>query len=183
MKIIGICGSPRNKNTYNMIRVAIGGFGDVVNLKEKKISPCNDCRRCHKTGKCDLSDQMNGIYEKLEQSDAIVLGSPTYFDNVSGLMKNFMDRCLPYYFSRKLEGKKAVLLTCANFKDQIESDKNGKCKWHKDEIASANKCLNSMEYFCKILGIRVMGSVYSLHDDWQSGKEQIIRTMSELKRA
>src|SRR5690554_4458706 len=44
--------------------------------------------------------------EKLFDSDIIILGSPTYFGNVSGAMKAFMDGFHPYWQSEKFYGKK-----------------------------------------------------------------------------
>lgn len=178
MRIIAISGSPRKKNTYNMIKTVLSstkGECEKIILKEKNIMPCNDCRSCHNVHKCILKDDMAEIYDKLKKADIIVLGSPTYFHNVSGPMKNFMDRCLPFYFSRKLEGKKAILLTSGNFEDQLESDKDGKCKWHRKEIESVKRCLKSMEYFCEIIGLEVVGKVYALHDDWKDKEKELIR--------
>lgn len=140
---------------------------------------CSDCRRCHKKHGCILEDDMAEICHKLIKADIIVLGSPTYFHNVSGPMKNFMDRCLPFYFSGKLKGKKAILLTSGNFEDQVELDRDGKCKWHKEEIESVERCLKSMEYYCKILGIRVVGKAYALHDDWKTKEKEL----AELSQA
>jgi len=39
---------------------------------------------------------MQSVYQKLEEADGIVLGSPTYFYNVSGLTKMFIDRLYAY---------------------------------------------------------------------------------------
>jgi len=179
MKILGISGSPRKKNTYYMLKTVLEAAGceyEIILLKNKNILSCKDCRNCHKTHKCATQDVMQEIHKKLLDADCIVFGSPTYFHNVSGLMKNFMDRCLPFYFSRKLERKKTALLTVGNFEDELEFDKNGKCKWHKEETSSVKKCLKSMEYFCEVLGLEVIGEVYALHDDWK-GEE---RKLTEL---
>jgi len=178
MKILAICASPRKRNTYNMIETVLNsakGECEMIFLKERKIESCNDCRSCHGVNKCIINDGMDEIYNKLEKTDIIVLGSPTYFHNVSGPMKNFMDRCLPFYFSRKLEGKRSILLTSGNFNDQLELDKNGKCKWHNDEIKSVRKCLKQMEYFCEILGLKVVGNLYALHDDWRTKEAELIK--------
>ena len=48
---------------------------------------------------------MKEIYSLIEPCDMVILGSPIYFCNVSGLMKTFMDRCHGYYFNKKLQGK------------------------------------------------------------------------------
>ena len=176
MKAIGIVGSPRMKNTYNMVKTVLEATGvdyEIILLKDQDIKPCNDCRNCHTTFECQIKDDMQEIYKKLEKADVIVLASPTYFHNVSGLMKNFMDRCLPFYFSKKLQGKKAILLTSGGFEDMLEFDENGKCKWHKEEKECVKRCLKSMKYFCECLDIEVIESIYALHDDYKKTQEEI----------
>ena len=53
--------------------------------------------------------------EKLLDSDIIIIGSPTYYGNVSGAMKIFMDSFSPYWADAKFFGKKLFAYsTCAN---------------------------------------------------------------------
>ncbi|MGB4438011.1 MAG: flavodoxin family protein [Sedimentibacter sp.] len=53
--------------------------------------------------------------EKLLDSDIIIIGSPTYYGNVSGSMKAFMDSFSPYWVDAKFWGKKLFgYSTCAN---------------------------------------------------------------------
>lgn len=48
-------------------------------------------------------------------SDIIIMGSPTYYGNVSGAMKSFMDSFSPCWLEAKLWGKKLFSFsTCAN---------------------------------------------------------------------
>lgn len=183
MKILAICASPRKRNTYNMIETILNsakGECEIIFLKERKIESCNDCRSCHGVNKCKINDDMDETYNKLEKTDIIVLGSPTYFHNVSGPMKNFMDRCLPFYFSRELEGKRVILLTSGNFEDQLEFEKDGKCKWHAEEEESVKRCLRSMEFFCDILGLKVIGSVYALHDSWREKERELVELAKKI---
>lgn len=185
MKILAISGSPRKKNTYSMIKTVLDfteGDCETIILTEKNILPCNDCRNCHKSNSCVLEDDMNKIYRKLKSADVILLASPTYFHNVSGPMKNFMDRCLPFYFSREFEGKRAILLTSGNFEDQLDFDKEGKCKWHNEEMESVKRCLKSMEYFCDILGLEVIGKVYALHDSWKEKEKELTELGNKLSK-
>lgn len=185
MKILAISGSPRKKNIYNMIKTVLRAaevFSEIMFLEDRYIMPCNDCRSCHDVHRCILKDDMAAIYDKLEKTDIIILGSPTYFHNVSGSMKNFMDRCLPFYFSRELEGKKAVLLASGNFDDQLEFDGSGKCKWHNEEVKSVKRCLKSMEYFCEILGLEVFGNIYALHDNWKEKETELKNLGNKLSK-
>ena len=103
MQIIGISGSPRDKNTNYMLRTVLNATGrdyELITLKNRDIKPCNVCGGCYKSHQCVVKDGMQEIYDKLLKADIIVLGSPTYFDNVSALMKAFIDRCLPLYLSK-----------------------------------------------------------------------------------
>jgi len=117
MKIIGICGSPRKGNCELLLREALeaakktGADIELVLLREKHIGYCDGCAECEEGGKnegeCHIEDDMLPIYKKLEEADGIVLASPNYYENVSGLMKSFMDRSLVFYSPRKekLRGK------------------------------------------------------------------------------
>jgi len=116
MNIVAVCGSPRKGNTeFILKRFLIGAenFGhktDLVLLREKKIERCGGCLSCDDDGVCGIRDDMNAIIEKLKANDLIVFGSPNYFNNVSGLMKDFFDRLNPALVDNKLSGKKAIAI-------------------------------------------------------------------------
>ncbi len=114
IKVLGISGSPvKNGNTDRLVKemvTSLGG-GDIVLLREKKIMHCTGCMKCGKAGSCHLKDGMQGVYRKMDSADVIVFGSPSYYDNVSGMMKMLIDRSVPYYTNKKLHGKKAIIIT------------------------------------------------------------------------
>lgn len=60
--------------------------------------------------KCVIKDDMKEIVEKMLSSELIIFGVPNYFDNVTGLFKNFIDRLHPLYKSHLLEHKKVIFL-------------------------------------------------------------------------
>lgn len=105
MKITIFNGSPRaeNGNTHVMVTafmkgaVRAGAEVENVFLAKKEINHCRGCFSCWlKTpGKCIIKDDMAGLIEKLASSDIIVFATPLYVDNVTGIMKNFMDRMIP----------------------------------------------------------------------------------------
>jgi multimeric flavodoxin WrbA len=171
MKILGISGSPREKNTDYMLKTVLDAAGEgheLVNLKDFDIKPCLNCKACHQSFACAQQDGMQALHAKLVEADAIVLGSPTHFDNVTGIMKNFMDRCLPFYFSRKLEGKRVVLVAVGGFKNLVDLDSDGSCVWCKQDDACARtvrRCTDSMRYFTDHLGMVVVGEVHAIHGD------------------
>jgi len=61
---------------------------------------------------------MGAILTKMINSDIFVIGTPNYFDNVSGLMKNFIDRCHPLYKTELVRAKKVILILVGGGKSQ-----------------------------------------------------------------
>jgi multimeric flavodoxin WrbA len=100
MNVVAINGSPRGhkSNTAVMITALTSAFDetDVTNLLlgDMKINYCTGCYSCWtKTpGKCIQNDDMASILEKLRQADILILGSPLYFNTISGTLKVFIDR-------------------------------------------------------------------------------------------
>jgi multimeric flavodoxin WrbA len=127
MKILGICGSPRKGNTEQMLEWVLdsckanGADTELIKLRELNIKPCTGCDSCYGADRpCVIQDDMESIISKMLEADAIVLGTPNYFFNVSGIMKNFIDRtnsiCEPYL----LTGKVAALV-CVGARDTSET--------------------------------------------------------------
>lgn len=105
MRILIINGSPRGKNgnTHWMVREVMAGAQEAgaevenIFLAQKTIKMCMGCFACWtKTpGQCLQKDDTGEILEKLIPADILVFATPVYVDNVTGLMKNFMDRMIP----------------------------------------------------------------------------------------
>lgn len=57
---------------------------------------CRGCRSCHNTAQCVLSDDIDLIMGEFEQADVIVCVAPSYWADVPGEFKAFIDRCTPY---------------------------------------------------------------------------------------
>lgn len=121
MKVLGLVGSPRrNSNTDILVTQILGGAHasshqiEKLHLYDLQIAPCVDCRAC-KTGKlqCTIKDDMQTVYPKLENADVIVFGSPLYWYGPTAQMKLLIDRLRPYVESKRLVGKKAIVVVPA----------------------------------------------------------------------
>jgi multimeric flavodoxin WrbA len=109
MKIIAYNGSPRKKwNTAILLKKALDGAvsqgaeTEFIHLYDLNYKGCKSCFACktkdgESYGKCAIRDDLTPILKKVDDVDAIILGSPIYFGTVSGGMRSFMERLLfPY---------------------------------------------------------------------------------------
>ncbi len=102
MKAIAINGSPRKGgNTETLLRkvleplAAAGWNTEFIQLGGKAIRGCRACYQCFKkkNSRCGQKDDaFDACFEKMLAADAIILGSPTYFTDVSAEMKALLDR-------------------------------------------------------------------------------------------
>ncbi|MEM0202887.1 MAG: flavodoxin family protein [Archaeoglobaceae archaeon] len=97
MKLLAINGSPNKRNTLALLEAIadeakkLGAEVEVLNLSEFNINPCKGCDACLK-GDCVQKDDIYRVLEAMQKADAIVVGAPTYFGNVPGIVKNLIDR-------------------------------------------------------------------------------------------
>ncbi|MDQ7786327.1 MAG: flavodoxin family protein [Thermodesulfovibrionales bacterium] len=101
MKVLAFNGSPRkNGNTYHAIQTVFetlkkeGIETELIQLGGTDIRGCRACYKCFekKNRKCIQNDVFNLFIKKMEEADGIILGSPTYFCNVSTELKALIDR-------------------------------------------------------------------------------------------
>ncbi|GFK92844.1 2-amino-4-deoxychorismate dehydrogenase [Fundidesulfovibrio magnetotacticus] len=102
MKVVAVNGSPRKGgNTEILLRKALesleeeGWETEYVRIGGRKIRGCMACYKCfeNKNLRCAVdNDRFNEVMEKLLAADAIILGSPTYFADVTAELKALLDR-------------------------------------------------------------------------------------------
>ena len=118
MRILGLVGSPRREsNTDLVVSSILGGAAtnnhsvDKLYLYSSNLKPCIDCRACKEgSPQCVIKDDMQQIYPKLESADFIIFGTPLYWYGPTAPMKLLLDRLRPYIESKRLKGKKAILV-------------------------------------------------------------------------
>ncbi|PKL73553.1 MAG: flavodoxin [Methanobacteriales archaeon HGW-Methanobacteriales-2] len=116
MKIIGINGSPRkNCNTAALIGKALEGAQsrgvetELIHLYDLNYKGCKSCFACKlKDGKsygtCAARDDLTPVLKKIEETDALILGSPIYLGTATGEMRSFLERLIFPYLVYDPEG-------------------------------------------------------------------------------
>lgn len=178
MKVLAINGSARKDgNTAKMIGTLLaeltaeGIESEHVQLAGKDLRGCLACYKCFETKdkKCiQKKDMVNELIERMDAADGVVLGSPTYFANVTTNMKSLIDR--------------AGLVSIAN--GRIFARKVGAAVVVARR-GGAIHTFNSLNHFFFINEMVVPGSIY-----WNmgfgreigevDGDEEGLRTMSTL---
>ena len=100
-KVLVVMGSPRRKGNSatlaeNVITGAksAGATVDSYYLHGMDIKPCDACGTCRENSskECIIDDDMQELYLKLRETDALVIASPIYYFTVSAQTKLFIDR-------------------------------------------------------------------------------------------
>ena len=122
MKTLILNGSPRaNGDTASLIKELtkkLPGEYEIVNAYQCDVSPCVDCRYCWEHPGCAIADEMQEIYDYIQECDNILIASPVYFSELTGKLLDLGSRLQTYYcatFFRKekpipKEKKGAVIL-------------------------------------------------------------------------
>jgi multimeric flavodoxin WrbA len=100
VKACGLVGSPvRGGNVDLLVGQAVAGASSrgatvsTIYLNDLSIRPCQSCGPNASPAFCRFEDDMRQVFDALEESDIVVLGSPVYFDSVSAQTKLMIDRC------------------------------------------------------------------------------------------
>ncbi len=153
MKVIAFNGSARKDgNTAILLNLVLDelkseGIGtEIYHLAGKQLQGCIACYKCfeNKNKRCSVEkDIINECIQKMNEADGILLGSPTYFADVSAGMKALIERCgmvgraNPDLYNRKV-GAAVVAV----------------------RRAGGIHVFNSLNYFFSISGMIIPGSSY-----------------------
>ena len=123
-----INGSNREKNSYKVLNDIKESNDELISLANKDIKFCLGCDSCkEKLEKyCVLNDYIsNEVYDKIINNNKIILASPLYMSNITGLLKTMIDRLYPFYQHNLLKSKKIYLvLTGGGTYDDNEEEIN-----------------------------------------------------------
>ena len=179
-KVLGLCGSPVvESSTEILIRQVLRGAeslraeAEYINLNELDIMPCQACGRSPDNSYCFFRDGMDLIYDHFDRCDAIVVGSPIYFDSVSAQTKLFIDRC-----------------NCFRAMDPDGPDKFVPriAKRRKGAIVLVGGERENYEYAHRVIGgffvwanIEVVGVITHAHDGFEKGN--VIKHSETVQKA
>jgi multimeric flavodoxin WrbA len=122
MKVLAIVGSDRKDgNTARIVRMVEARMHALASsrgvtlefetlfLADHDVRPCRGCRACfdHGEERCPLDDDVALIRRKMDTAAGVIVASPVYVDDVSGRIKNWMDR-LAYLSHRPAMGGKCA---------------------------------------------------------------------------
>ena len=194
MKILAVSGSPRKGgNTSALINESLKPFIDagiecnIIHLTDYNFSDCTGCERCRDTYRCPVDDDMQKLYPLIEEADAIILGSPTYFYNITAKMKAFIDRFYCYEIFH--DSDRGVWMSLNEAGEIKYAAVIAVCEQNNSEDMGFTAEAMSMPL--EALGYRVVSTVKALHlfkpgeashnstalnDAWEAG-EKLLKTL------
>jgi NAD(P)H-dependent FMN reductase len=121
------CSPRKNGATSSILKIiadearSAGREVEWVDVNSLSVKPCMGCLKCRPDKKCVLPrDDGHRIGELLENCSGLVVGTPTYWGNMTGPLKLLFDRNVPTfeYIGKGLpkprhKGKKAAIVTAS----------------------------------------------------------------------
>jgi multimeric flavodoxin WrbA len=117
MKVIGFSSGSvgREGNIDRLVKAILEKSGhevEFVKLTDLTYSGCKGCvQLCAKPQVCKLEDEAQPYYEKIKQADAVVIGTPVYFNTMTATVWAFIERFFGYrHVDVAIAGKPFVLV-------------------------------------------------------------------------
>lgn len=99
MKVLLINGSPNKTGcTYTALHEVEttlhkqGIDTELLYLGKHPVAGCIACMKCFETGYCFREDAVKEIQKRIDEFDAIILGSSVYYSGASGQLVSFLNR-------------------------------------------------------------------------------------------
>ena len=95
------CSPVRNGATAEIVRIVSEQLRSrhetkAVCIDDYHFAFCTGCRSCHRTAECILDDDVKILMDELGRADIVVSVSPSYWADIPGQFKAFIDRCTPW---------------------------------------------------------------------------------------
>lgn len=166
------CSPVRNGATAEIVRlvsgfVACGNQVRAICIDDYEIKLCRGCRRCHIAAECFQRDDVGKIIEQYEWADKIVSVAPSYWADIPGQFKVFIDRCTPWCNTH--EPHAAIASGKEGYTIALRTGPG---------IAECNRIIGSIEHFYGHMEIEARGSLGLCSVD---RKEAVANRVDEIK--
>ncbi len=186
MKIMCVVGSRRKKGNTSILTQEVlkpfeaqGVETELIFLGDYDIAGCSGCEGCRDSYKCLINDDMQKLYPALIKADALILGSPTYFYNISADMKAFIDRC--YCLEVFDESDRSVWMGISEALGGKYAAVIAVCEQDNEEDMGFT--VEAMVKPLEALGYRIVSVVKALHAFAEGDVSKNDRAMKEAEQA
>ena len=95
------CSPVKNGATAEIVKIIAEKLSEkyvsrLICIDDYKFSFCKGCRSCHKTARCVMDDDILRLIGEFEWADIIICVAPSYWADIPGEFKAFIDRCTPW---------------------------------------------------------------------------------------
>lgn len=167
MKTLILNGSPRKNgdtvSLLNEMKKHLKGEVIIISAYNDDINPCTDCRYCWTHKECIIKDDMQRVYELLNEVDNIVIASPVYFSQLTGELLNLASRFQLYYAIRRIQKDKTFSL----------KHKKGVLILVGGGDGSPEPAVDTANIFFRHLNAECIDTVMSLNTDKVSAKDDM----------
>lgn len=153
MNVLILNGSPRkNGKTATLLKHLAQKYVPnstytLIHVYDLNFKPCRSCYGCRPDKCCILPlDDASKLWHDIRSCDILIVGSPTYYGNISGMLKLLFDRLLTAFEYMPADGmtpphsifphKKAIIATTCNTPEPY-------CN-NPDQAAGTLKCLENI---------------------------------------
>ncbi len=121
---------------------------EILSLYDYNIQDCLGCEKCIMQGGCVHHDDVEVLMNKMEDSDGIILSSPVYLQQVSGKLKDFIDRTCKWYHRPVLYGKPVLCVATtkgSGLKSTLSYLRSVAVQWGAMPIGSIGRTIRSIK--------------------------------------
>ena len=166
-KVLAIMGGPRRgqstEKLLDKFLEGVKGSQDVeikkVYVRDLDINHCIGCGYCEKTGKCFMSDDMDMLYKDFDETDAVIIASPIFFNSVTSYTKAMIDRCQIFWSS------KYVLKDSSIDRDKKRFGYFLSVAGAPEEHADFNSAKAVIEYLFRSINTKYRGDIFVANTD------------------
>jgi len=106
MKILGLVGSNRKDgNSFLLLREALKDFkvkAEIIQLARANVQGCDGCGLCREKMECAIKDDFDTIFDKMKNTDAVIISTPRYLPIPSRLVALIERTASLYHYPSEL---------------------------------------------------------------------------------